>query len=65
MTKRFKVAWGHSAIALEEALNSSDEFNDYEVKAMSSSSWFDKDEEGISTQTGDSVYVLLELRRGQ
>ncbi len=62
MAKRFKVAWGHSAIALEEALNSSSELDDYEIKAMSSSSWFDKDDEGISTQTGDSVYVLLELK---
>lgn len=58
---RFIVVYASNARDLQEKLNGYDQ---YDVIQMSSGPWFDKSgPDNTLEQTGDSIYVLLELSK--
>ncbi len=58
---RFIVVYASHAQQLQEEING---YDDYDVIQMSSGPWFDKSGPDNSLeQVGDSIYVLLELRK--
>ena len=57
---RFVVVYADNNMDLQARLSG---FDDYDVIQMTSGPWFDKNgQDNTLEQTGDSIYVLMELR---
>ena len=58
---RFIVVYASNARDLQEKVNG---YDHYDVIQMTSGPWFDKSgSDNTLEQTGDSIYVLLELKK--
>ncbi|KKL86252.1 hypothetical protein LCGC14_1946640 [marine sediment metagenome] len=58
---RFVVVYGNNNMALQERLSG---YDHYDVIQMTSGPWFEKSgPDGTLEQVGDSIYVLMELRK--
>ncbi|KKL85368.1 hypothetical protein LCGC14_1955460 [marine sediment metagenome] len=58
---RFVVVYGSNNMDLQARLSG---FDDYDVIQMTSGPWFEKSgPDNTLEQTGDSIYVLMELRK--
>ncbi len=58
---RFVVVYGNNNMDLQARLSG---FDHYDVIQMTSGPWFDKSgPDNTLEQTGDSIYVLMELRK--